>query len=239
MSMNFSEFKRKLGAEPRSRDPEVRRARHSSPEFEQAFTEAERFETKLDRALGLPAPPGLIDDLLAIGQSEPAMFRRRWVPMALAASILVAVGATSLYWQMNPVWESVDSYLVSHYRHDGSKLVARADGSVSEDVGEILGELSVRAEPALAAMIGVIKYCPTPDGKGVHMVLNTDQGPVTLIYMPDTRVEDGETLGFDDVEALLVDLPSGSAAIIGAPEQRIGALYAVVHDAIVPLPARS
>ena len=34
------------------------------------------------------------------------------------------------------------------------------------------------------------------------MVLNSRQGPVTLIYMPDTQVNDGEMLGFDRVEAL-------------------------------------
>ena len=33
MSMNFSEFIRQLGAEPRSQDPEFLRARQSSPEF--------------------------------------------------------------------------------------------------------------------------------------------------------------------------------------------------------------
>ena len=63
MSMNFSEFKQRLGAEPRSADPELRRARESAPEFEAAASEAEQFERKLERALAVPAPAGLIDDL--------------------------------------------------------------------------------------------------------------------------------------------------------------------------------
>ena len=36
MSMSFTEFKRLLGTDPRSRDSEFQRARASSPEFEKA-----------------------------------------------------------------------------------------------------------------------------------------------------------------------------------------------------------
>jgi hypothetical protein len=78
----------------------------------------------------------------------------------------------------------------------------------------------------------VIKYCPTPDGKGVHMVLNTEQGPVTLIYMPETEVIEGEMLRVDDVEAVLVSLPRGSAALLGVGIQQEPALVALVHDSI-------
>jgi hypothetical protein len=47
MSMNFSEFKKLIGADPWSQDPEVLRARNSAPEFEQAAGDAEAFERKL------------------------------------------------------------------------------------------------------------------------------------------------------------------------------------------------
>jgi len=238
--MNFSEFIRILGAEPRSGDPEFQRARHSSPEFEQASDAAERFEAKLDRATAIPAPDGLIEDLRAISQQMPEEpSRNGWWPMALAASLLMAVGASGLVWKMNHTWDSVEDYLVEHYRHDGERLVAMADGGAEHDVQAVLAEFDVQATPALADIVGVIKFCPTPDGTGVHMVLNTESGPVTVIYMPDTEVTDKEMLAFDRVEAVLVDLQSGSAAIIGAGSQRISSLYAIVHDSIVALPGRS
>ena len=238
MSMNFSEFKRRLGAEPRSQDPEFRLARDSSPEFAKAAAEAEAFEDKLERAAHFSCPQGLADELIALGRG-PHRPAGRWVALAVAASLLVAFGATVLYRNLNPSWPSVDAYLVDHYRHHGQLLIDQVDGSVSTEAARLLEDLNVQAMPELAGIIGVIKYCPTPDGKGVHMVLNTRQGPVTLIYMPGTRVSDGEMLGFDAVEALLVDLPAGSAAIIGAPEQDIRRLYATVHAAIVPLATRS
>jgi len=233
--MNFSEFKRKLGAEPRSTDPELQRARLSAPEFEEAAAEAEQFEAKLDRATSIPLPDGLLADIIAIGRTTPEPDRRKaWLPMALAATVLLAVGAAGLTWKMNPSWDSVDEYLADHFSHDGMKVVAMADGSVAGNVQEMLAGFGVQANPELADIIGVIKYCPTPDGKGVHMVLNTENGPVTLIYMPDTEVTDKQLLAFGDVAAILVDLPNGSAAIIGSGNQDILNLHAVVHDSIVP-----
>lgn len=240
MSMNFSEFKRKLGAEPRNEDPEFLRARHSSPEFKEAAEAADRFEAKLERAASVPLPEGLIDDILALAEHSPERSAgRNWWPMAVAASVLIAVGAAGLGWKMNHRWESVEEYLVDHYRHDGNKMVVMADGSSANDVQAVLSKFDVSAAPAFAEIVSVIKYCPTPDGKGVHMVVSTENGPVTVIYMPHTQVADREMLAFDNVEALLVDLQSGSAAIIGAGVKSVSELYTLVQASIIPTPISS
>ncbi len=233
MSMDFSEFKRRLGAEPLSGDPELRRACDSSPECAALAAEARRFEQKLDQALDIPAPDDLLEQLKALPDTSPEI-RPGWWRMALAASVLIAVGAAGLSWQLNRGWASVEDYLVDHYRHDGSRLVAQAGDAVTADVQAMLAEFDVQASRELAAIVSVVKYCPTPDGRGVHMVLDTSQGLVTVIYMPDTAVNDRGELTFDDVEALLVDLPRGSAAIIGTPSQSVSELYATVRRSILP-----
>jgi len=240
MSMNFSEFKRMLGAEPRSNDPEFRRACQSSPEFEREAQEAMRFEERLERALTIPEPSGLVDELLVISEQPiSGTGNSRLWRYALAASLFIAVGAAGIVWKMNPGWESVEEYLVDHYRHDGVSLMTRSQGGAVADVQAVLSELSIQASPQLADIVGVIKYCPTPDGKGVHMILNTDTGPVTVFYMPDTEVNDGETLAFDEVEAVLVELQSGSAAIIGPDTSTFSSLQALLFDSLLPLPGNS
>jgi hypothetical protein len=237
MSMDFSEFKRLLGADPRNQDPEFLRARASSAEFEKEAAEADRLEALLDRAVSLPVPEDLMADIRSIPQrrSVSGPRRRAW-PLAMAAGLLIAVGAAGLISQMDPSWGSVEDYVADHYRHDGATLLARADGEVAGEVQSLLAEFDVAALPALAGIIGVIKYCPTPDGKGVHMVLNSERGPVTVIYMPHTPVTDRKAITFDDREALLVALKSGSAAIIGSPQQQISDLYALIQESILPIP---
>lgn len=230
--MDFSEFKRLLGADPRSSDPSFRKACHSSPEFETAAAEAERFETMLERATLIQPPEDMLEGLLAIGRKPPERDRdRRWLPMALAASILLAAGTGGWIWHANHSWDSVEDYVVDHYRHDGDMVPSGA--SLSE-VQALFSGLNMQAAPALADIVGVIKYCPTPDGKGIHMILNTQNGPVTVIYMPDTPVIDREMFAFDNMEALLVKLKTGSAAIIGPDQQSISGLYAFVQDSIIP-----
>jgi hypothetical protein len=235
MSMNFTEFKRKIGAEPNSQDPEVLKARESGPEFQAAASEAEQFERKLESALWVPEPEGLLDDLQAISDTPTSgAGRRGWLRMAMAASVLIAVGAAGLSWKMNRSWDSVEDYLVDHYRYDGPRMEARVNERAGGRVAAVLADFNVRAEPALADIVSVIKYCPTPDGKGVHMVLHTETGPVTVIYMPGTSVKDREVLAIDDSEAVLVELRSGSAAIIGSGQQNLTSYVSTLQDSIVP-----
>ena len=244
MSMDFSEFSLRLGADPRSRDPEFLLARDSSPEFSEAAEQAERFERQLERALTLEAPPGLVERLCTIPDSSEAAAGRTnrggmlW-RYALAASLFLAVAAAGLTWRMSSHWSSVQDYVVDHYHHDGVALLADADHGTAEGVSAMLADFGARLDPVLAGTVSVVKKCPTPDGKGVHMVLNTERGLVTLIYMPHTAVRDGEQFDFDGQEALLVELESGSAALIGSPQQQVSQLHGLVQTSIVPLESKA
>ncbi len=238
MSMNFSEFIRQLGAEPLSQDPEFLRASSSSPEFQQAAEEAEAFEKKLTRAMDLQFPDDTMESILQISRLPASVAADSttpwWRSMALAAGILIAIVASGISWNMNRGWDSVDEYVPDHYRHDGSRLVARAGEKTTQDIQRFFASFNVEAAPELAEIISVIKYCPTPNGKGVHMVLNTRAGPVTVIFMPATEVNDRETLEFDGMQALLVSLEKGSAAIIGTGSEAVLALYSVTQNSILP-----
>ena len=236
MSMNFSEFKRLIGADPWNRDPETLRARNSAPEFEAAAAEAEVFEEKLQSALHIQPPTGLLDDIKGISREiesiQPAK-QRSWMPLALAASLLIAVGAVGMVWKQSRQWDNVEAYLADHYSHDGDALVAQAIDTVSEqDVVKIMASLNASADQQLAGRIKFIKFCPTPEGRGAHMVVSTDQGPMTIIFMPKTRVTDGELVSFDQMHAFLVNLEHGSAAIIGKQSQAVESMEAVIRDSL-------
>ncbi len=231
MSMNFSEFKKLIGADPLNRDSETLRARNSAPEFEDAAAEAEAFEEKLQSALLIQPPADLLDSIKTISQ-QPAK-RRNWIPLALAASLLITVGAVTLVWKQSHQWESVEAYVADHYSHDGSKLVAQATDIVAqEDIDKIMAKLGATAGEQLSGRIKFIKFCPTPEGRGAHMVVSTDQGPMTIIFMPETQVTDGQMLEFDQMHAMLVNLEHGSAAIIGEQGQAVENLQAMVRESL-------
>jgi len=236
MSMNFSEFKRLIGADPWNRDAETLRARNSAPEFEAAAEEAEAFEEKLQSALNIQPPADLLEGIKGISREiesiQPAK-QRRWMPLALAASLLIAVGAVGMVWKQSRQWDNVEAYLADHYSHDGDALVAQAIGIVSEqDIVKIMASLNASAEQQLSGRIKFIKFCPTPDGQGAHMVVSTDQGPMTIIFMPNTQVTDGEMVKFDQMHAFLINLEHGSAAIIGKQSQAVESMEVVIRESL-------
>lgn len=237
--MNFSEFRKRLGADPWNRDPETLRARHSDPEFEREAEAAEAFERKLQAALDVPVDDELATGLMAL--VEPHAARRRlprW--MALAATVVLAVGVTSVLWLQFRQPQDVHVYLAKHLAHDGADLMAHAAASASAgDIQRTLARFGVTAGPELTEQVRLIKFCPTPDGRGAHMVLNTGDGPVHLIYMPETPVTNGEEFGFDGMLTHLVTLEKGSAAIVGKQGQRMDDLDRLVRDSIQPLPSRT
>ena len=104
--------------------------------------------------------------------------------------------------------------------------------AAGQDISRILAKLDARADQELAGRIKLIKFCPTPDGRGAHMVVSTDQGPVTIFYMPKTQVTDGEMVEFDQMHALLVSLEHGSAAIIGEQSQNVENLVTILRNSL-------
>ena len=235
MSMNFSEFKKLIGADPWNRDPETLRARHSTPEFEAAADEAEAFERKLQAALQIQAPDDLLGRIKGI--SQQADRKRNWIPLSLAASLLIMVGAAGLVWKQSHQWDSVEAYIADHYSHDGNKVIALADVKMSDqDIDKILARLDATADKQLSGLIRFVKYCPTPDGRGAHMVVSSDQGPITIIYMPETQVTEGQDVMFDDMHAVLVNLEHGSAAVIGERSQSVEELVVLVRDSLITGP---
>ena len=231
MSMNFSEFKKLIGADPWNRDPETLRARNSAPKFEDAAVEAEAFEDKLQSALHIQPPADLLGDIKAISQ-QPAQ-RRNWMPLALAASLLIAIGAVGMVWKQSRQWDSVEAYLADHYSHDGDAFVANATDIVAEqEIIKIMASLNASADQQLSGRIKFIKFCPTPDGRGAHMVVSTDQGPMTIIFMPKTQVTDGEMFKFDQMHAFLVNLEHGSAAIIGNQSQAVENMESLIRQSL-------
>lgn len=239
MSMDFSEFRRRLGAEPRSTDAEMLRARNSTPEYAEAAAEAEAFESKLERALRLPEPAGLVEALCAL-PVRSVRPRRRWVPMALAAGLLLAVGIAGLDRLLHPRWDSVEAYVIDHYYHDGVSLLdVEPAAQDPERFQSMFARFEAEAAPELQQIVGVIKICVTPDGQGLHMVLNTDAGPVTVFYMPGTLVEEREHFTFDGQHAVLVQMELGSAAVISAESQDSEHWLAFVQDTIRRQPGNS
>jgi hypothetical protein len=177
-----------------------------------------------------------VDWLAELKETSPLTAGRqtRWRYYAMAASVLLVIAAAGITWRMNSMnFDSTEQYVAYHYNHDGDDVLARAGGQQADNIEKILAGFNVALAPELAGKVTLIKYCPTPAGMGAHLVVDTASGPVTIIFMPDTPVADGEMLAFDGMQAQLVGLARGSAAVIGTPAQDVAKLHALVQSSFL------
>lgn len=233
--MNFSEFKEKLGAEPRQTAAELAQDIARDPKLSAATDEALGFENKLEQALGSPRPGSeLLEEILTLPHKASAPVPPVW--LAIAASLLLVVGLSSaLLWQGSPDMP-VEEYVNYHYGHDGQQVLAMANERQSPaDVAAVFASLGVQASPELSENILYIKFCPTPQGQGAHMVVKTADGPVTIIYMPLMQIDEPLLLTLDQNQASVIGLQAGAAAIIGGNDKAFRPLEASLRAGLKPL----
>jgi hypothetical protein len=228
--MNLNEFRKLLGADPREREPESQLAPPSGPEFDAARREAADFEDTLHAAAAVPAPDDeLLEHLLAIPEQQP---RRQSHWFAIAASVVVAIGAAGLLWNILRPAPSLDEHIAWHYALDGERLMAMA--STEFDINkaqEILAHFGFSATAELQGRIQFMKICPGYEGESAHMIVQTEGGPISIFIMPGVSGEEHQ-FEFDGMQAYLVTIGDSMAAIIGRPEQTVSAYGNLVRGAL-------
>lgn len=221
--MNLFEFKKRLMTDPSDRSPELRAARASGEEFAAAAAEADRFEAMLQRALNVPAPRGLAEHIILRQSLEGESNRPRWPQLtALAAALALAVAVTTFTMMPRTSMGDLQQHIAWHWEHDGPQVLAASAGRVEPDpnqVQQVLAEFGLHVEPELLEQVRMTKFCPTPDGAGAHIVLATAAGPVTLYYMPRTRIPSSPAnIRLNDgMEAVALNVERGSLAVIAEP----------------------
>ncbi len=232
--MNFSDFKRLLGADPYSQDPEFLRARNSGGEFTEAADAADQFEQKLQKAVNLDVPGDLQSDILQYISTVPQRRPAAW-PMALAASLFMMIGAAAVFMWHQDQLADLEAYVIDHYQLDGARLLEQArEPATMKQIQAIMASVNASAGQQLASQVYFIKNCPTPDGTGAHLVLMTESGPVTVFYLPETEVREIKSFEMPGMHAYLVNLQHGAAAVIGPSTDSVHSVAQLLDSGILP-----
>ena len=235
--MNFSEFKRLLGAEPNSQDPGFLAARKSGAEFVEAARDADEFEQTLKLALQVQAPATLLADFHERRVLTATTRRFAGFPMALAASLFLMLAASMIYVWQNNQHTDLNAYVLNHWQFEGERVSREAVRLVApQQVQKIMASVNASASDTLALQVYLIKNCPTPDGQGAHLVVMTDAGPVTIFYLPETGLDADYGFDLPGMFAYMVALEQGSAAVVGPSAESAHAVAAQLHTGIRAAP---
>ncbi len=204
--MNCDELRTIVGAEPNSTNPEVLAHIESCPACARYRQEMQAMDQLIYRALAVDAPVEKIDSQPS--RQEPS---RVW---RMAASVLVAVlvGAMSL-WLLTPR-ESIAAEAIAHVKHEQFSLVRTSETVDEQTLEKVLAASRLRLKPG-AARVSYAQSCPFRGQQVPHLVVQTEQGPVTALVVTDAPTQQREHIDEDGFQGDIIPAPRGVIVVLG------------------------
>jgi hypothetical protein len=206
--MDCTHYRRTLMVDPHDPDPALGEHRATCHDCNLYTQRLLRFESRLERALGVPVP--------AQADSPSAPYRKGW--LAMAASVLLALGVAGGLWLSAP-GPSLAADVVTHMAGE-PQAWRRTDVPVPTPA---LLDVLRNSRLSLGAGAGVVSYAASCEFRGhrvPHLVVQTESGPVTVMVLVHEHVP--KTVQFDEQGYHGVIVPvagHGSLAVLtrGAP----------------------
>ncbi len=208
--------------DPYDRSPDFLEALRNDPDCAAAAEQSDSFETLLQSAVNVSVPDDIVD--LAISQRYQESSERRtmsWLP-AMAAGLMMGIGLTTAVFLFNGDSgngiHGLEDHLVSHWSKDGEITLQMAASSPmdAEGIQRVLGTLNLVANDALMDGIIYARNCGTPNGNGVHMVVQTEAGLITAIYIPEAEIPESKLVDMKANQGMLVPMQRGAVALVAA-----------------------
>ncbi|HXS72995.1 MAG TPA: DUF3379 family protein [Rhodanobacteraceae bacterium] len=215
--MDCLEFRRRLAAEPRSREAMFFAHRDSCHAgCTEAWWRAQRLERRIEQALSIEVPAQLAERiLLAQATRTRTRAQRRWqLGFALAASVLLAVGIATFGWNRSALADPLPGMSVAHV-HGEAFALARTQ-PVSD--GELRRDFAARGVNLRAMPQGAVfaRDCDVGPYRTVHLVFRINNEPVTALYFVDrdtARTRDFRHAGWQGRE---LPLDHGTLLLLGS-----------------------
>jgi len=188
--------------------PEERRRR------EAIAADDARFDALLESALRIDVPG-------ARGARPPG---RRWpAAVAIAATLVLAAGAWLGLRTEAPVYSvsPLAPDIIAHIHHEPKALVVTARTLPQAELDGVLR----RGRASLAGPVGQVSYaklCPFRGQMVAHFVVQGEQGPVTVMLLPDEHLTEATPIDQSGFKGTIVPIEGGgSIAIVGQPEEEL------------------
>ncbi len=174
----------------------------------------ERLDAELAAALAVPASPRLADRVLS---ATPPMRQRRRI-LALAASFVAASTIAGLLsFEVDDPMALAGIDFVIEEEANAILAAATADSAA---LGRAVRSLRIDLPPQL----GELRYigtCPFEGSVAYHLIATTPHGKVTLLLLPDRRVDAAGSARARGLRALVRPAGAGSIAVVGESRRSV------------------
>ena len=200
------EFRRRVGAEPFTADADVDAHRQGCPACARHQDELRAMDGVIRQALAVdPAPRPATPAEATAGAARRRLF-------AIAAS-LVAGAAVGIVLLVGAPRASIAREVIGHVEHEPGATGATAPLAPAA-LAEVLQPDGTRLRPG-AGEVTFAARCVFDGHVVPHLVVQTPQGPVTVLMLRHRVLDDPLHLSESGYEGVVLPAPRGSIAIVG------------------------
>lgn len=230
--MNYFEFIKTLNADPYSKDPNFLAAKSSDKKCQKAYSEAMDKELIIKSALNIPVPAHEIEHI-KFHQAQYKQSSNNNRLFAVAASVILLFGA-SIFFINNSQSSDLEKFINEALLMEPA--VYMSENEIPHDeLSSLFANINTQIDGDLGK-VHFMKLCPTLNGKGARMVLMNDfNQPITVLYMPNSPIDEAIKMQIDGFKGKIVALEQGSAAIIARPHENTAQIETALLNTLKPI----
>lgn len=239
--MDELRFHQKLLEDPQVLDDEMQAYLADNPHKQEAVKQARKFESRLEEAFKIAPPEDLQERILlrhtfetkgetktALPEKCPSYFQRGlgW----FAAAFLTTAIGLGMWTQVmdspsgHPITvahteNAIVTHILEHARKEPELLQANAPLNES-DVQELFKFVGARLEKPIEFM-SFAGECTVDGQKGLHVVLQEEEGPVNILVLPTMSVKAMHVFAQAGFKGQLLPVKEGLVAIVGQNEKQL------------------
>jgi Protein of unknown function (DUF3379) len=214
--IDCANYRRSMMVDPRDPDPALSEHRATCHDCTLYTQRLMRFESRLERALGVSVP-AQGESAVRAGAARAMPYRKGWPNrkgwLAMAASVLLAVIVAGGLWLSVPR-SSLAAAVVTHMAGE-PQAWRRTDVPVPEPT---LEDVLRNSQLRLGAGAGIVSYAASCEFRGhrvPHLVVQTESGPVTVMVLVHEQVPKSVQFDEQGYRGVIVPVPGhGSLAVL-------------------------
>ena len=220
--MSCEQARLQIGADPGNSTAELERHLQDCESCRQFRAEMRTLDGDIRRALERPPAAAVT-----------ARFTTSWRPWALAASVLLAMLAVLAVWALRPS-DTLAREVVAHVQEEPESWLARQQVD-AQSIDSALRSAGVRLD-ITSDRITYAQSCWFRDRYVPHLVVQTAQGPVTVMILRNQHVSARRTFHEQGMSGVIVPAPAGSIAVLTQGGANIDAVTAQMLQDVRWLP---
>lgn len=201
-------------------------------------SEMRALDARIAAALAIDTPELRMPDLPDLDAENvahmPTSNKPRFTPpawIALAASVAVVALIGLRFLDSGKSYPSLAAEVVAHLDHEPQALVATSTPVAERRLQRVVNNDGVQLDSG----VGLVTYarsCVINGNSVPHLVIQGRSGPVTLLLMPDEKVDMTELLEGENINGVILPVGDGSIAIIGERDEDLSRIQQQVVDSV-------